>query len=241
MVRCSLCHVEGHNRRLCPQRSQYMDVIQEQERIKAEKRALRVLIAKEKRRIMSSSLAYFPCLIQKRMCLQEGLIENVELPRKLNFGYKNHHFPESVRSLQKMAYTMANWKVWIQYIYIKVFTPQHPISKLHMHFPLCFWVSMTREMRYIRRLVKTNKEKLPKLINQSEEDISKVENISLKQFLSRLTKERAKRIITFVSAIDEYVIPQLNISKNILSRQLNLCNFEKILPFDLIPVVCSYL
>ncbi len=216
-------------------------MLQQEERIKAEKKALQLYIKKEQTRIRCSSLAYFPCLIQKRLCLQESLMENVELPRKLNFGYKNQHFPEAVRSLQKMAYTMANWKVWIQYIYIKVFTSQHPISKLHMHFPLCFWVSMTRELRYIRRLLKDNKEKLPKLISQAEADISKVKNISLKQLLSRLTKERTKKIITFVSAIDEFVIPQLNTSKNILSRQLNLCNFEKLLPFDLIPVVCSYL
>jgi hypothetical protein len=218
-----------------------MDVIQEQERIKAEKRALQLLIAKEKRRIMSSSLAYFPCLIQKRLRLQESLIENVELPRKLNSGYKNHHFPESVRSLQKMAYTMENWKVWIQYIYEKVFTSQHPISKLNMHFPLCFWVSMTRELRYIRGLLNNNKEKLPKLISQAEEDISKVKNISLNQFLSRLTKGRTKRIRIIISSIEGYVSPQLKTSESILSRQLNLCNFEKLLPFDLIPVVCSYL
>ena len=241
MVRCSLCRFEGHNRRICPQRSQFMEVIQEEQRVLVEKQARKSLIKKEKLRIQCSSLAYFPCLIDKRISLQEYMIENIELPRKLNFGYQNQHFPEAVRSLQKMACMMANWKVWIHYIYIKVFTTQHPISKLHMHFPLCFWVSMTRELRYIRRLLKDNKEKLPKLISQAEADISKVENISLKQLLSRLTKERTKKIISFLSAINEYVIPQLKTSKNILSRQLNLCNFEKILPYDLIPVVCSYL
>jgi hypothetical protein len=140
-----------------------------------------------------------------------------------------------------MAYTMENWKVWIQYIYEKVFTSQHPISKLNMHFPLCFWVSMTRELRYIRGLLNNNKEKLPKLISQAEEDISKVKNISLNQFLSRLTKGRTKRIRIIISSIEGYVSPQLKTSESILSRQLNLCNFEKLLPFDLIPVVCSYL
>ena len=241
MVRCSLCRVEGHNRRICPQRSQFMDVIQEEQRVLAEKKARNALINKEKLRIQCSSLAYFPCLIDKRISLQEYMIENIELPRKYNYGYNNSDFPQSVRALQKIAYSMAHWKSWIHYIYINVFSSRHPISKLHIHFPLCFWVAMTRELRHIQNLMKKIKEDLPKLVSQEEEDITKVDNVQLTLTLFRLVKGRTKKISSFISRIEGYVIPQLKTSESILSRQLNLCNFEEILPFDLIPVVCSYL
>lgn len=256
MRRCGLCRGQGHNRNHCPNRA---SIEAEQLRIKKEKEdkitkknALEKEKIARKVAIKNSSLSFVPYLVEKKIEINDFVFKNITTysNTKYYLGPQYNKFIDYLSTISSFQKKMVNIWDYIKHSQLTLFSSKFPLYHFHELFPLSFWVYMLRDLKFLQKetdhiVFSANKIKQELDDYTNEYFINEVaindNDIRNRRRIERISRENIRSINKAKSSICKYIQNHIDTSKKLVKYQADESGIYQLLPFDLIPIIYSYL